>query len=233
RDFLAEVSLLTDQDTGDDNDNKVTLMTVHAAKGLEFKNVFIVGLEEELFPSSMSLGTMEGIEEERRLFYVAITRAMTNCVITYATSRYRNGQTMSCVASRFLRDIDSANLQCNTSSMAQTVENDFSKIRESFWPTTSERTSPNLTRPASTQSVPSSITPRGAKSEATKATSSNMQKHTVSELTAGMVILHDKFGQGTISSVDDSGADAKIKVNFDSLGVKTLMLNFAKFSILS
>ncbi|MBR1882873.1 MAG: UvrD-helicase domain-containing protein, partial [Muribaculaceae bacterium] len=130
RDFLAEVSLLTDQDTGDDNDNKVTLMTVHAAKGLEFKNVFIVGLEEELFPSSMSLGTMEGIEEERRLFYVAITRAMTNCVITYATSRYRNGQTMSCVASRFFRDIDSANLQCNTSSMAQTVENDFSKIRE-------------------------------------------------------------------------------------------------------
>ena len=105
-DFLAETSLLTDQDMNDPDGEKVTLMTVHAAKGLEFRNVIIVGVEEDLFPSAMSAGSMYQIEEERRLLYVAITRAEVNCIITYATSRYHNGQTKSCVISRFLRDIE-------------------------------------------------------------------------------------------------------------------------------
>ena len=105
-DFLAETSLLTDQDTNDTGGEKVTLMTVHSAKGLEFNNIIIVGVEEELFPATMSSDTLAGIEEERRLLYVAITRAKRHCIITYSTSRYRNGQTLSCVMSRFLRDID-------------------------------------------------------------------------------------------------------------------------------
>ena len=105
-DFLAEVSLLTDQDdTKEERTNKVTMMTVHAAKGLEFKNVIIVGMEEELFPSSMSRDSLRAIEEERRLFYVAITRAEENCVLSYAKSRFRNGQNQPCSPSRFLKDI--------------------------------------------------------------------------------------------------------------------------------
>ncbi|MDR2811095.1 MAG: exodeoxyribonuclease V subunit gamma [Tannerellaceae bacterium] len=110
-DFLSEVSLLTDQDNDkDENANKVTFMTIHAAKGLEFKNVIIVGLEEELFPSSLSKDNPNAIEEERRLFYVAITRAEENCMLTYAKNRFRNGQNTTCRPSRFLQDIDSQHI---------------------------------------------------------------------------------------------------------------------------
>ena len=106
-DFLSEVSLLSDQDTDKEADKeKVTMMTIHAAKGLEFNNVFVVGLEEDLFPSAMAKDEFRGLEEERRLFYVAITRAKEFCMITYAKSRFRNGQINACNPSRFLRDID-------------------------------------------------------------------------------------------------------------------------------
>ena len=106
-DFLSEVALLTDQDNDkNEHSDKITLMTVHAAKGLEFKNVFVVGLEEDLFPSLMSKDSQKAIEEERRLFYVAITRAEENCILTYAKSRFRNGKSMICQPSRFLKDID-------------------------------------------------------------------------------------------------------------------------------
>ena len=106
-DFLQEVSLMTDLDSdGNSDELKVVLMTVHAAKGLEFRNVMIVGVEEELFPSSMAKDSPRAIEEERRLFYVAITRAEQNCLLSYAKSRFRNGSTSMCSPSRFLRDID-------------------------------------------------------------------------------------------------------------------------------
>ncbi|MDR2390048.1 MAG: UvrD-helicase domain-containing protein [Tannerellaceae bacterium] len=106
--YLSTVSLLTDQDNDKDaNADKVTLMTIHAAKGLEFKNVFIVGLEEDLFPSLLSKGSAHALEEERRLFYVALTRAEENCMLTYAQSRFMNGKSVLCSPSRFLRDIDS------------------------------------------------------------------------------------------------------------------------------
>ena len=106
-DFLAEISLASDQDNGDEAEqDKVTLMTVHASKGLEFKQVFIVGVEENLFPSSMCQGSEREIEEERRLLYVAITRAEENCTLTYALTRYRNGQTVSSPPSRFIKELD-------------------------------------------------------------------------------------------------------------------------------
>lgn len=117
QDFLNEVSLATDQDVSDDTDEpKVTLMTAHAAKGLEFDHIFIVGVEEELFPSSMSMDSMAQVEEERRLLYVAITRAGKTCVMTYASSRFRNGQTVMTRPSRFLSDIDRKYLKLQTSS---------------------------------------------------------------------------------------------------------------------
>jgi len=105
--FLSEVMLATDQDAADnDNEAKVTMMTAHAAKGLEFKHVFIVGVEEELFPSSMSMDSISQVEEERRLLYVAMTRARETCMLSYARTRFRNGQTMMTSPSRFLREID-------------------------------------------------------------------------------------------------------------------------------
>jgi DNA helicase-2/ATP-dependent DNA helicase PcrA len=108
-DFLLEVSLLTDQDNDkSENNDRITMMTVHAAKGLEFKNVFVVGLEEDLFPSEMSKSSQKGLEEERRLLYVAITRAEENAILTYAKNRFRNGQSRICSPSRFLKDIDPA-----------------------------------------------------------------------------------------------------------------------------
>jgi len=107
-DFLAEISLLTDQDTDKDElSNRVTMMTIHASKGLEFKNVFVVGLEENLFPTERSKNNPKEIEEERRLFYVAITRAKENVVLTYAKSRFHHGQPMNCTPSRFVKEIDS------------------------------------------------------------------------------------------------------------------------------
>ena len=112
--FLTEVSLATDQDSKDPEDGaaeRVTLMTIHAAKGLEFGNVFIVGAEEELLPSVMSYDSPQGVEEERRLMYVALTRAKRFCMISYAGSRFVNGQTKTCSPSRFLRDIDSRYLR--------------------------------------------------------------------------------------------------------------------------
>ena len=129
-DFLAEVSLLTDQDNDkEENSDKVTMMTVHAAKGLEFTNVFVVGLEEDLFPSSLSKDNPRAVEEERRLFYVAITRAEQNCVLSYAKSRYRNGKTDMCTPSRFLKDIDAKYLDMPSDAGASDA---FASARERY-----------------------------------------------------------------------------------------------------
>ncbi|MCF0186183.1 MAG: UvrD-helicase domain-containing protein, partial [Bacteroidaceae bacterium] len=128
--FLSEISLATDQDSDDSAEgNCVTLMTVHAAKGLEFRHVLIVGMEEDLFPSAMSLDSMEGLEEERRLFYVAITRAMQTCHVTYAQSRFRNGEIVSSRLSRFLRDINPSYLQ-----FAQRAGTPAATERNSYYP---------------------------------------------------------------------------------------------------
>lgn len=116
--FLSEVMLATDQDENDTDDlPKISLMTVHSAKGLEFKHVYVVGVEEDLFPSSMSLDSFSQIEEERRLLYVAITRAKESCVLTYAGSRFRNGQTVMTSPSRFLGDIDRRFIHIQVSKM--------------------------------------------------------------------------------------------------------------------
>ena len=241
-DFLAETSLLTDQDMNDPTGEKVTLMTVHAAKGLEFKNVIIVGVEEDLFPSAMSAGSMYQIEEERRLLYVAITRAEVNCVITYATSRYHNGQTKSCVMSRFLRDIAPEYLLMGSTSSAPMP----SSRKRTRWderdewdevprqitkekPRPTRQTPPPVARPASRPSAPSrpsSPTPPPA------ATNGNFTIHTVEELSLGCEILHQRFGHGTVMSIDTNGSDPKIDVAFNDGQTRKLLLKFAKFEIL-
>ena len=247
-DFLAETSLLTDQDMNDPEGEKVTLMTVHAAKGLEFRNVIIVGVEEDLFPSAMSAGSMYQIEEERRLLYVAITRAEVNCVITYATSRYHNGQTKSCIMSRFLRDIAPEYLMMGSTNSAPIPSRkrarwddwDEEPVREKLKRTTeaksrSTRTTP-APRPADTKTPPRTAamtTPRRPASPTPPgAAASNFTIHSADELHVGSEILHQRFGRGTVTIIDTSG-DPKIDVEFYDGQTRKLLLKFAKFEIVN
>ncbi|MBD5293251.1 MAG: UvrD-helicase domain-containing protein [Bacteroides sp.] len=208
-DFMGMASLATDQDTKDDDDQateRVTLMTAHAAKGLEFNNVFVVGVEEDLFPSSMANSTPREIEEERRLLYVAITRAKRFCMLSYATNRFRNGQTVWPSPSRFLRDIDPQYLSHPT---AQTIDDDPIPQAPSLKPYSSYKSYKSY------NSEPTA--PRRPEQDAPE---------------VGAKIEHPKFGRGTVTSVDTSQPDTRITVNFETAGTRTLLLKYAKFTIL-
>lgn len=233
--FLAEVSLATDQDENKDgNGESVTLMTVHAAKGLEFRNVIIVGVEEDLFPSSMSSDSLAGIEEERRLLYVAITRAKTNCTMTYASSRYRNGQTKSCQMSRFIRDIDEKYLSLSQTSA--TMGGSFMPYRKSSgWDFDEYTSKPVFAKETNTEKKVQEEMPMRTvgSTQSNNISLGDFEIHDISEMTIGMVIQHSRFGKGVVEALDKSGADAKIRVHFTELNeTKLLMLRFAKFKIL-
>ena len=214
--FLQEVSLVTGQDEDKDKDpDKVTLMTIHMAKGLEFRYVYIVGLEEDLFPSQMMLSSRAELEEERRLFYVAITRAEKRLFLSYALTRYRFGRLKNCEPSRFLDDVDQSYIKVSskfgglesappTSQYAKTLVNGIKKT---------------------IASTPVSKPPSGYKPPADFAPSDT------SALKEGMKVEHPKFGFGTVLQMDMSGADRKARINFGSAGEKTLLLSFAKLRI--
>ena len=226
-DFLSEVSLLSDQDTDKEAENeKVTLMTVHAAKGLEFNHVFVVGMEEDLFPSAMVRSDIRGLEEERRLFYVAITRAKKSCTITYAKSRFKNGVTNTAAKSRFLKDIDPEYLLINE---ARSESGKPEKTSDSFWGSMREQrlqkeaNSP-YQRPGK-QPILKQMTPAGQN------TASLPLSKEAKELQAGHVIEHERFGRGVVTSIEMSGNDRRAFVEFDSAGKKQLLLKFAKFTI--
>ena len=230
-DFLAEVSLATDQDTQDSAEERVTLMTVHAAKGLEFSNVFIVGVEEELFPSAMSCSTQSEIEEERRLLYVAITRAKSFCMISYASSRFRNGQTVTCSPSRFIRDINPQFLQLSAGSNLNSRQavNPFGNYRSSF----TSRSYSSSTQSSHGASKTDNFTSKTTTNNQQRTNHSSINgKHSASELSTGMTIEHSRFGTGVIINVDNKSVDARIVVKFNNIGEKTLLLKFAKFNII-
>lgn len=218
--YLAGISLATDQDSDNSSEERVTLMTVHAAKGLEFNNIFIVGVEEDLFPSAMANGTLSEIEEERRLLYVAITRAREFCMISYASSRYRNGQTVMCSPSRFLRDINPRYLDLVSGASLNAPRPSFDSYRSSYH-----------SQNRSTSYTPQSI--RGKVPVSSVSTAPGAEdKHDAGSLKAGMRIEHSRFGTGTITGVDTSQAEARITVEFDNTGSKLLLLKFARFKIL-
>ena len=234
--FLAQALLATDQDTDNSTGDCVTLMTVHAAKGLEFKNVIIVGVEEDLFPSAMSKDSLADVEEERRLLYVAITRAERNCVITMAKSRFRNGNYVNCKPSRFIFDIDEQFLAVGATKSCKPKE------------------APTAPRPFSTRDESRSLMPHIGHGAATSSTTSpprfkpvsqatagtapafrsggDFSTHSIDEVSEGCMIVHSMFGQGTIVKIDNSGESAKIVVDFDNMGQRNLLLKFAKFKIL-
>ncbi|MDE6409825.1 MAG: exodeoxyribonuclease V subunit gamma [Muribaculaceae bacterium] len=239
RTFLSEVMLATDQDRDDDsNEAKVTLMTVHAAKGLEFKHIFIVGVEEELFPSAMSMDSLAQIEEERRLLYVALTRAKETCTITYAGSRFRNGQTVMTRPSRFLSEIDPAYLKM-VSSVNVNDESDFinpvANYRASGFSSRpfASRNGSN-SRPSDFSAAPYSRTPANKKrvSDIAGAGSSIKAQHSAQELSIGTRIEHPKLGIGKITAIGNVSGEESITVDFGNVGIKKLLLRFAKFTII-
>ncbi len=201
--FLSTVSLSTDFDIENEDQDKVSLMTLHLSKGLEFKHVFIVGLEEDLFPSALSYNTRSELEEERRLFYVGITRAKENLYLSYANSRYRWGKLIYCEESRFLNEIDKEYLKIIESTPSKTTIED-SSINKIIYNSKS-----TLKRLPKTSESLSSI------------------KINVSE---GDNVSHEKFGIGEIIKIEGSGNDSKATVNFKKFGLKNLLLRFAKLN---
>ena len=231
--FLSEISLATDQDAETNDEPKVTLMTIHAAKGLEFSNVYIVGLEEELFPSVMSLESNKEIEEERRLMYVAITRAKKQCCITYANSRYKNGENRMTRPSRFISDINPKFLRIQSSKLIQSPNiansqsfiNPLQKYRSTF----SDK--PTYTKQYSGSSTIQ--TPRKnlqRVSDIKNTTGSSSQNPDQIEI--GTRIRHSLFGEGVIIGIDKIDNNSMIKVEFKNVGTKKLLLKFAKFEII-
>ncbi|MBX2945889.1 MAG: UvrD-helicase domain-containing protein [Cyclobacteriaceae bacterium] len=215
--FLQDVSLITGQDEDKDKDpEKVTLMTIHMAKGLEFKYVYIVGLEEDLFPSQMMLSSRAELEEERRLFYVAITRAQKRLFLSYALTRYRFGRLKNCEPSRFLDDLDQRYIKVSTK---------FSGLESSPRPSGNYARSlvNGIKRTTSSAPVQKSATSYKTPVDFTPSDTSILQE--------GMKVEHPKFGYGTVTKMDDSGADRKAKILFDDFGEKTLLLSFAKLRI--
>ena len=218
--YLSDISLATDQDSNDMSAERVTLMTVHASKGLEFKNVFIVGVEEELFPSLMSCDTPQQIEEERRLLYVAITRAKEACLISYAKSRFKNGQTMPTRASRFLGDIDPGCLHLSSGTMINTTPS-INPVGN-YWAHNTNR-----------QNYVYKKSDNGHKQHTNSVVAADGQTHIVSELSEGIRIRHGRFGTGTLVKIHSNEPEPSITVQFDLTGTKKLLLKFARFNILN
>lgn len=233
-DFLAEVSLATDQDSDDDgDDNRVTLMTVHASKGLEFRHVFVVGLEEELFPAAMAMGSARELEEERRLLYVAITRAKETCLLSYAASRYRNGKPTASPPSRFIRDIDPAYLILPDGA-ARSVERVSSYTAPRYTVAASSVGEYHSPARRMADRVDDTATPKWVRINAS-ASPSTPSASSVSDpdgLAVGVRIRHDRFGEGTVTDISGDGDNRKIAVSFDHVGQKHLLMKFAKFTIL-
>jgi DNA helicase-2/ATP-dependent DNA helicase PcrA len=238
-DFLAEVSLLTDQDTDKNADeDKVTMMTVHAAKGLEFKVVFVVGMEEELFPSTFAMDSARELEEERRLFYVAITRAEERCFITYAKSRFKNGQVNFANPSRFIKDIDPAYLDHPADFQVKSKSSFFDDDVDDFqggFRNFGHRAQRTYTPKQSYQQPELPSMPPPSPKKLTKIRTGG---HIVSDenftptIPVGKFVKHQLFGIGKVLSVSMTGANEKADIDFGEKGVKSLLLKFAKLEVL-
>ena len=203
--FLEDVALITDLDKEIDNTKpKVSLMTIHLAKGLEFSHVYIVGLEEDLFPSALSSTTRSDLEEERRLFYVALTRAMKKVTISYSKTRYRWGKLNDCEPSRFISEIEEKYIKSIKSNF---INRDFNKLKS------------NKLR----FKIPERKKPLKSVSGSSTLNSSYI------DINQGDIIIHNRFGKGQVISTEGSGGDKKAEVLFKTSGTKKILLKFAKY----
>ena len=244
-DFLTEVSLLTDQDSDKEGDGeKVTLMTVHSAKGLEFRNVFVVGLEENLFPSGMAGDSPRAMEEERRLFYVAITRAEEHCFLSFAKTRFRYGKMEFGSPSRFLRDIDTRFLQLpQEAALGRSVDEGAGRFRREMEEGYSRRPSaerfsarPSADRPQRErpkEQIIAPTVPRNLKRvSGTTVSPSAAPGAGITGVQPGQTIEHERFGIGQVIRVEGSGDNAKATIHFRNAGDKQLLLRFARFKVI-
>lgn len=251
-DFLQEVALLTDLDSNDDEQVKVSLMTVHSAKGLEFPYVFVVGLDENIFPSQMSMDSAREMEEERRLLYVAITRAERKCILTSARNRYRYGKAEFFVPSRFLRDIDDDLIDKVVEGLP-VKRKDYSATRKAYladlrhdaaesWgpdnhPNTNRYSRWQNANPVANQfradPKPKLTTPPPGFVKVTSNPANSTTINTTNvEVKEGNIIEHFRFGKGKVLRVEGNGDNAKITVDFDHIGTKQLLIKFARFKII-
>ena len=231
--FMQEITLLTNVDKEDDKDgDKVSLMTVHAAKGLEFKYVYIVGLEENLFPSQLSISSRSDLEEERRLFYVAITRAEKQAILSFATMRYRFGNITYCEPSRFINEIDDKYLDYPKENIQKKFSDDsFGGFRTNYLKnnkldenalTNNEKTKVITFNPSNKKLI---------KINSNLSSSSSILDTKLNKnLIAGDWVLHDKFGKGQISALEGNWPETKANIIFENVGQKSLLLKFARLN---
>ncbi|MDT0688509.1 3'-5' exonuclease [Salegentibacter sp. F188] len=230
--FLEDVALATDMDKDTSDEDRVALMTIHLAKGLEFPYVYIVGLEEDLFPSAMSMNTRSELEEERRLFYVALTRAETQAYLTYTQSRYRWGKLVDAEPSRFIEEIDNQFLDYlvpqDDYKYKPLIDTDIfgevdkSKLRQ----TKPKKGTPPPAHKPTEQQLQKLRKLRPAAPEPAKATKSV-------NLSEGNEVEHMRFGKGKVLKVEGVGQDQKAEIDFENGGIKNLLLRFAKLKLLS
>ncbi|WP_026976412.1 ATP-dependent helicase [Flavobacterium tegetincola] len=236
--FMQDVALATDLDKDTGDDDRVALMTIHLAKGLEFPYVFVVGMEEDLFPSAMSMSTRSELEEERRLFYVALTRAEHQAYLTYAQSRYRWGKLTDSEPSRFINEIDEQYLEYisppeTNYKYKPMIDSDIfgdvdkSKLRQ-FKPTASAPPKYlNPTDGAATSGV-RKLKPLASPTRTASAGPNLFD----GPLTQGTKVMHERFGRGEVVNLEGVGGDKKAEINFEVGGIKKLLLRFAKLEIL-
>ena len=239
--FLQDVALFTDRDEQVSDEPKVTLMTIHLAKGLEFPVVFVVGLEDSLFPSMMAMNSRSDLEEERRLFYVALTRAEQRAYLTHARVRYRWGKLMDCEPSRFLDELDDEHLDVHLPEVAKNYGVPR-ELRDAFGDPEQPRTfrgggGPNRSGSASKPAGPPPAPIRFRKPENLKplgqASAASGIPANELILSPGVRVLHDRFGAGTVTEVESAADGGKATIKFDNAGEKKLLLKFAKLQLLA
>jgi DNA helicase-2/ATP-dependent DNA helicase PcrA len=239
--FLQDVALFTDRDEQVSDEPKITLMTIHLAKGLEFPVVFVVGLEDSLFPSMMAMNSRSDLEEERRLFYVALTRAEQRAYLTHARVRYRWGKLMDCEPSRFLDELDDEHLDVHLPEVAKNYGVPR-ELRDAFGDPDQPRTfrgggAPNRSGSASKPAGPPPAPIRFRKPENLKplgqASAASGIPANELILSPGVRVLHDRFGAGTVTEVESAADGGKATIKFDNAGEKKLLLKFAKLQLLA
>jgi DNA helicase-2/ATP-dependent DNA helicase PcrA len=222
--FMQDVALLTNDDKKDDKDaDTVSLMTIHMAKGLEFPQVNVVGLEENLFPGQMSLNSRSDLEEERRLFYVAVTRAERKLIISYATSRFKFGTLISCEPSRFLDEIDARYLELDFTAKPATSNNPFFDDERNAW----NKRSDTFSKPKPATVKTTSILAKA------HVPSAGFAPSDTGTLQVGMEVEHERFGYGKVLNLEGSKPDIKATIFFKEIGQKQLLLKFAKLRIVN
>ncbi|KIA99435.1 MULTISPECIES: ATP-dependent helicase [unclassified Flavobacterium] len=235
--FMEDVALATDLDKDTSDEDRVALMTIHLAKGLEFPHVFVVGMEEDLFPSAMSMSTRSELEEERRLFYVALTRAEHQAYLTYAQSRYRWGKLTDSEPSRFIEEIDGQYLEYLTPAESGYRYKPMIDI-DVFGDV--DKSKLRLAKPIGT-TPPKQVNNNEPKSDLNirklKPVSSNNPNASApnlfdNKLTIGNLVMHERFGRGEVVNIEGVGADKKAEIKFEVGGLKKLLLRFAKLDVI-